>query len=63
MWCQAWVCVCGDSDESQEHEKGVGGQVNGDTKLQEAGYVYVGCCIPTSKPSAWHMVGAQDIFA
>lgn len=55
--------VCGDSCKTQEHEKGVRGQLNGDTKLQDAGCVCVGCCIPRSKPSAWHTVGAQDIFA
>lgn len=43
--------------------KSVRGQVNGDLKLQEAGSVCVGCGIPRSKPSAWHVVGAQDIFA
>lgn len=62
VWSQTWVCVYGDKYGNQEHEKGVRGQVNGDIKLQETGYVCVGCCIPRSKPSALHMVGAQDIF-
>lgn len=55
-------CGCGDQYEGQEHANGVRGQVKGDTKFQEVGYVCDGCCIPRSKPRVWHMVGAQDVF-
>ena len=61
VWSQAWVWGSGDKYEGQELVKGVRGQMNSDTKLQEADYVCVGCCVPRSKPSAWHMMGVQDI--
>lgn len=51
-----WLWKCGDKHEGQEHGKDVKGPVNGDPKL------CVGCCIPRSKPSAWHMIGVRNIF-
>lgn len=33
VWSQAWVWLCGGRYDGQEHEQGVRGQVNGDTKL------------------------------
>lgn len=47
--------MCEDKCEGQEHVKDVRGQVEGDTKLQEAGgYACVICCVLKSKSSAWH---------
>lgn len=54
--------VPGDRYEGQKHVKDVRGQVKRGTKFQEAGYDCDGCCSPSSKPRAWHMVEAQHIF-
>lgn len=50
VWSQVQAWVHEDRYEGQEHEEDRRGQVNGDTKLQEAGCVSVGCCIASPGP-------------